>query len=54
MYGCFCFLTFAAMDDTLCFSVGPAYSPSMRRERLLQLNALFMHDWWSLVGPARQ
>ncbi len=49
MYGGFHFLSFAAVDDRLCFSIGPAFSAALRRERLLELNALFMRDWWQLV-----
>ena len=52
IYGCFAFLSFAAMDDRLCFPLGPPFSASVRRERLLELNALFMHEWWDLKdGP---
>ncbi len=52
LYFAFFFLSFAALDDTLCYSCAP--SPSARRERLLQLSALFQKVWFRSCGGRTQ
>lgn len=50
MYFAFFFLSFAALDDTMSYR-SAAVAPE-RRERLLQLSALFQRTWFQSRATA--